>query len=174
MEQVLSIDTDLGLIVKIITERLDVDIFNRKRNNEIVCGRLICAKLLHEKGHTLKSIGRAMMRDHTTIIYYIRTLNALVIEESELKHKYYKCQDEFFKDSDFLLEQINRNHYKDEVYLLKKKIHNITRNSHKYEAFYDKYKRLEEIILLVNKNTDSGKEREVLKRINAMFNTIQK
>ena len=64
----------------------------------------------------------------------------MVIEESELKHKYYKCQDEFFKDSDFLLEQINRNHYKDEVYLLKKKIHNITRNSHKYEAFYDKYK----------------------------------
>lgn len=174
MEKILDINKDLEIVTGIIREKFGVEIFDKKRNKEIVEGRLICAKLLHSAGYTYKSIGKAMKRDHSSIIYYVRTLNNLVIHPNELRFKYHECKDIYFKESNDLLDEINRTHYRDEIYLLNKKINNLTRNANKYESFYDKYKRLEDIVLLINERTEFGKEEEVRKRINRMFNTIQK
>lgn len=174
MEKILDINKDLEIVTGIIREKFGVEIFDKKRNKEIVEGRLICAKLLHSAGYTYVSIGKAMKRDHSSIIYYVKTLNNLVIHPNELRFKYHECKDIYFKESNDLLDEINRTHYRDEIYLLNKKINNLTRNSNKYESFYDKYKRLEDIVLLINERTEFGKEDEVRKRIMRMFNTIQK
>jgi len=171
---ILSINEDIELIVNIIKENLDLDIFDKRRKTELVNARLICAKLLYEKGHTFKNIGRAMKKDHSTIIYYVKNLNILVLQSEELKYKYNICKDIFFKEREDLLDKINRNHYRDEIYLLKKQLKNASRNINRLSPFYEKYKRLEEIILLVNERTEEGNEYLVKKRINAMFNSIDK
>jgi hypothetical protein len=174
MEKILDVNTDLEIVTRIIKDNFNVEIFDKKRNKEIVEGRLICAKLLHSAGYTYTSIGKAMKRDHSSIIYYVKTLNNLVIQPNELRYKYHQCKDIYFKESNDLLDKINRTHYADEVLLLRKQLHNLSNNVHRLSSFYDKYKRLEDIVLLVNERTEFGKEDEVRKRIMRMFNTIEK
>jgi hypothetical protein len=170
----LSISQDAELIINIIEENLDIDIFEKCRRKDYVSARLICAKLLYEKGYTYKAIGRIMKKDHSSIIYYVRSLNSLILQDEKLKKKYNICKDIFLKEHEELLHKINRNHYRDEINLLKKQLQNVSRNINRLSPFYEKYKRLEEILLLVNERTDKGNEYLVKKRINAMFNTIEK
>jgi hypothetical protein len=173
-KRTLSIEEDLELIVNIIKENFDLDIFDRRRKAELVNVRFICAKLLYEKGHTFVTIGKAMKKDHSTIIYYVKNLNNLILQIENLRYKYNICKDIFFKEHDDLLDKINRNHYRDEIYLLKKQLSSASKNINRLSPFYEKYKRLEEIILLVNERTKEGNEYLIKKKINAMFNTIQK
>ena len=170
----LSINQDAELVVNIIKENLDLDVFERCRKKKFVNARLICAKLLYEKGHTYKGIGRIMKKDHSSIIYYVRSLNNLILQDENLKTQYNICKNIFLKEHEDLLDKINRNHYRDEISLLKKQLKNVSRNVNRLSPFYEKYKRLEEIILLVNERTEEGNEYLVKKRINAMFNTINK
>lgn len=170
----LSINQDAELIVNIIEENLDIDIFEKCRRKDYVSARLICAKLLYEKGYTYKAIGRIMKKDHSSIIYYVRSLNNLILQDEVLKNKYNICKGIFLKEHEELLHKINRNHYRDEINLLKKQLKNVSRNINRLSPFYEKYKRLEEILLLVNERTEEGNEYLVKKRINAMFNTINK
>ena len=170
----LSINQDAELVINIIKENLDLDVFERCRKKKFVNARLICAKLLYVKGHTYKGIGRIMKKDHSSIIYYVRSLNNLILQDENLKNQYNICKDIFLKEHEDLLDKINRNHYRDEISLLKKQLKNVSRNVNRLSPFYEKYKRLEEIILLVNERTEEGNEYLVKKRINAMFNTINK
>ncbi len=49
-----------------------IDIGNPSRKREYVVARAIIAEILHSEGYTFKDIGRAMGKNHASIIHYVR------------------------------------------------------------------------------------------------------
>lgn len=147
-----------------------VDIHNRRRLRNVVDSRMIYAKLLREDGMTYKDIGKTIKKDHTTIIYYVNQIDALIGNDPVINYSYAKCRDMFFE---------GREKHKIEFDQIE-----AARKIREYMDMYDKAKRerdqametnrkvrrLSEIIQLIDERTPKGQEQKVWTVINRMFN----
>ena len=66
----------------------NINIKTRKRNN--VEARMIFSKILREDGNTFESIGKAINKDHSTIVYYANQASILIKQSILLDLIYYK------------------------------------------------------------------------------------
>ena len=72
------VNDSLDFILNRLCSALDVkkcDIKSRLRTREIADKRSIFCFVAREKGHTLKSIGDLIKRDHSTIVHNIKKIN---------------------------------------------------------------------------------------------------
>ena len=76
----------------------NINIKTRKRNN--VEARMIFSKILREDGNTFESIGKAINKDHSTIIYYANQASILIKHSIELSNKYLECKNCYINDLD--------------------------------------------------------------------------
>ncbi len=76
------------ILQKLIKNILKVDIFNTRRQREIVDGRKIFASILYDRGLGLTQIGRTMKKNHATILHYIRDNEMLLLMDKHYKANY--------------------------------------------------------------------------------------
>ena len=79
----------------IIKKRLGLDIMVKTRSREYVDARIIYSKILKEHGYTLSVIGNSIMRDHTVIVHYLQTANALIKNDDNFYMNLVSCRNEF-------------------------------------------------------------------------------
>jgi hypothetical protein len=80
---------------KVVEEVFGLDIMLKNRSRQRVDARFVYAKILREHGYTFPQIGRLLVRDHSTIIYYCRMFDRVIDYIPELKKKYKMCRDMF-------------------------------------------------------------------------------
>ena len=148
----------------------DINIKTRKRNN--VEARMIFSKILREDGNTFESIGKAINKDHSTIVYYVNQASVLIKQSIELSDKYLECKNCYIDNLDVVLPQMKYDELKDEVVELKLLINQLTIERNKTIKVQEKYNRIKKIINLVAERTHVGKEEFIERKINQMFNGI--
>ena len=142
----------------------------RKRNN--VEARMIFSKILREDGNTFESIGNAINKDHSTIVYYVNQASVLIKQSIELSDKYLECKNCYIDNLDVVLPQMKYDEIKNEVLELKLLINQLTIERNEIIKVQEKYNRIKKIINLVAERTHVGKEEFIERKINQMFNGI--
>ena len=148
----------------------NINIKTRKRNN--VEARMIFSKILREDGNTFESIGKAINKDHSTIVYYVNQASVLIKQSIELSDKYLECKNCYIDNLDVVLPQMKYDELKNEVLELKLLINQLTIERNEIIKVQEKYNRIKKIINLVAERTHFGKEEFVERKINEMFNGI--
>ena len=148
----------------------NINIKTRKRNN--VEARMIFSKILREDGNTFESIGNAINKDHSTIVYYVNQASVLIKQSIELSDKYLECKNCYIDNLDVVLPQMKYDEIKNEVLELKLLINQLTIERNKIIKVQEKYNRIKKIINLVAERTHVGKEEFIERKINQMFNGI--
>ena len=148
----------------------NINIKTRKRNN--VEARMIFSKILREDGNTFESIGKAINKDHSTIVYYVNQASVLIKQSIELSDKYLECKNCYIDNLDVVLPQMKYDEIKNEVLELKLLINQLTIERNKIIKVQEKYNRIKKIINLVAERTHVGKEEFIERKINQMFNGI--
>ena len=148
----------------------DINIKTRKRNN--VEARMIFSKILREDGSTLQAIGKAINKDHSTVIYYVNQASNLIKQSIELSNKYLECKNCYINNLDVVLPQMKYDELKNEVVELKALINQLTEERNEIIKVKEKYNRIKKIINLVAERTHVGKEEFIERKINQMFNGI--
>ena len=148
----------------------DINIKTRKRNN--VEARMIFSKILREDGNTFESIGKAINKDHSTIVYYVNQASVLIKQSIELSDKYLECKNCYIDNLDVVLPQMKYDELKDEVVELKFLVNKLASERNEIIKVQEKYNRIKKIINLVAERTHVGKEEFIERKINQMFNGI--
>jgi chromosomal replication initiation ATPase DnaA len=148
----------------------DINIKTRKRNN--VEARMIFSKILREDGNTFESIGKAINKDHSTIVYYVNQASILIKQSIELSDKYLECKSCYINNLDVVLPQMKYDELKREVVELKFLCNRLATERNEIIKVQEKYNRIKKIINLVAERTHFGKEEFVERKINEMFNGI--
>ena len=148
----------------------NINIKTRKRNN--VEARMIFSKILREDGNTFESIGKAINKDHSTIVYYVNQASVLIKQSIELSDKYLECKNCYIDNLDVVLPQMKYDELKNEVLELKLLINQLTIERNEIIKVQEKYNRIKKIINLVAERTHVGKEEFIERKINQMFNGI--
>ena len=148
----------------------NINIKTRKRNN--VEARMIFSKILREDGNTFESIGKAINKDHSTIVYYVNQASTLIKQSIELSDKYLECKNCYIDNLDVVLPQMKYDELKNEVVELKALINQLTTERNEIIKVKEKYNRIKKIINLVAERTHVGKEEFIERKINQMFNGI--
>lgn len=79
------------ILFSVIRDKLGVNVLSKKRDRKVVDGRIICARILRDRGYSLQSIGAAMGRDHTTIMHYLSLIEDLASVDAEMNAKHHDC-----------------------------------------------------------------------------------
>ena len=148
----------------------NINIKTRKRNN--VEARMIFSKILREDGNTFESIGKAINKDHSTIVYYVNQASVLIKQSIELSDKYLECKNCYIDNLDVVLPQMKYDELKNEALELKLLINQLTIERNEIIKVQEKYNRIKKIINLVAERTHVGKEEFMERKINQMFNGI--
>ena len=148
----------------------NINIKTRKRNN--VEARMIFSKILREDGNTFESIGNAINKDHSTIVYYVNQASVLIKQSIELSDKYLECKNCYIDNLDVVLPQMKYHELKNEAIELKLLINQLTIERNEIIKVQEKYNRIKKIINLVAERTHVGKEEFIERKINQMFNGI--
>ena len=133
---------------------------------------MIFSKILREDGNTFESIGKAINKDHSTIVYYVNQASVLIKQSIELSDKYLECKNCYIDNLDVVLPQMKYDELKNEVLELKLLINQLTIERNEIIKVQEKYNRIKKIINLVAERTHVGKEEFIERKINQMFNGI--
>jgi hypothetical protein len=166
MEEI-KIERDLPLFLRdLIKSLLKVDVkLSRTRKREVVNARMIYSYILRNCGWGYSAIGRSVVKDHATIMHYVRCFENYMKSDSELRNSYNLILSEFnSRDQSvvFLTE--------DE---LKKKLSlKIIDLNKELKSRVEKDDRLENIYKIITQRTIKGQEDKIESLINRMYNGV--
>jgi len=103
---------------EVVNSIFRVDIMSKSRKRNVVNARMIYSKILREKHISYNVIGKSILKNHASIIYYIKSINWLLAYDKPLLDKYNDCL-ELLNDDDVSYSHLN----KAELVLLIKQLH---------------------------------------------------
>jgi hypothetical protein len=145
---------------------------DKSRKRSMVEARIIYAKIMKIYTATsLSDIGRAIGKDHATIIHYLTNFKWLKKNDIAFSSKYDTVADMY---EEFRATWFNEDRFDDkkQIQLLKSSIEKMTTEKEKYEKYFKKIKRIDSIVQLIEERTPRGEEEYVESKINRMFNSI--
>ena len=163
---------EMDELAAIIKSVFNEDVNDKTRRREIVDARIIFSKILRERGYTLYSIGKYLRKDHSSIVHYMRDVHHLLTQVDGLMAKYTVCRDSFLIDKEEIIINKIAKEKEMSIISLNNQIEKLILEREEVTKATEKYKRIKNILELVDKRTPKGKEKFVLKNINLMFNDI--
>jgi hypothetical protein len=167
-----NIQTDFTELEEIVNKIFEIKIKSRKRSRVIVDARMVYAKILRERGHTVTAIGKYLGKDHTTIVHYGIMVDDMLSQLPYYHHQYVKCYTEFMRDKEPTVFSITERELQMSNISLKSQLERLILENTTLQSKVDKYKRLEQILEYLESRTPIGKESFVLRKINLMFNGL--
>jgi len=159
-------------LAEIIKSVFNEDVKDKIQRREIVDARMVFSKILRERGYTYASIGRFLKKDHSTVINYMRNVYHLLTQVNGLMAKYIICRDLFLIDKEVLYINKEEKDNKLSIISLNNQIEKLILERENVTRMETKYKRIEDILSIIDKKTPNGKEKFILKKVNLMFNDI--
>ena len=162
---------ELDAIRIIVEGELDISIYGNCRKRNLVDARIIYAKIAREYNYSFKSIGRAIGKDHATIIHYIKNFNWLFSSDTEFRERYIYIKEKFIQMRPNIIENKQIEIINNSM-VLHKQIEKLSLENQKYLSDKLKYERLEKIFWLINDRTPIGQEDFVEAKLNNFFNSL--
>ena len=163
---------EMQQLADIVKSVFNEDVKDKIQRREIVDARMVFSKILRERGYTYASIGRFLKKDHSTIINYMRNIYSLLTQVNGLMAKYIICRDLFLIDKEVLYINKEEKDNKLSIISLNNQIEKLILERENVTRMETKYKRIEDILSIIDKKTPNGKEKFILKKVNLMFNDI--
>jgi len=148
---------------------------NKSRKRNVVNARVIFSQILKERGYSSVCIGKALDKNHATVLHYFKSFTWNVEQDEDLKIGYEEVKYEFEQDYDPLYG-LNYPLLKKEIYTLRNK------NKELYSQIIDtknllskekrKDSRLEDIMYLIRERTVNGSEEQILRKLKTFYNGI--
>jgi hypothetical protein len=164
-----TIISDMDLLKQIVEERFNKKIISKGRYRENVDARMVFSKILRERGHTYKSIGQYLYKDHSTIIHYVEQATNIFKTDKKLMDFYIECRNKFLENREPIVLHTDRDLVR-EVLSLRNQIDDLISQYESIKEIEKKYERLNGIINLINLRTPVGSENLIKRKINEMFN----
>lgn len=164
-------DTEMNSLKEIISTSTGTDVMNKNRYRNVVDARIVFSKIIRERGYTYSSISRYLSKHHSTIMHYICECNHLIKTDDKMMETYINCRNKFLEDKDALLTYTDKDAVK-EMIILKMDIEKLIDRNNKLKDIQKKYKRLTEIINLIDKRTPEGQEHKIKEELIRMFNGL--
>lgn len=163
--------TEIEELKGIIKKNLNVDVMQRRRQRQNVDARMIYSRILRDRGYTLKFISDSLNKDHTTVIHYLDMSDDIFEQIPMLKDRFDACRIEFLQGKSEM-NPPREMMVKAKLEKLDDEIREMASVKQSLIGKEYKYKRLSDIITLIDKRTRPGQERFIEKKINEMFNSI--
>lgn len=113
--------------------------------------------------------------NHATILHYFRNLDGYIKTDVILRNNYERIKSEFNKEYDPVY-YLSENELKKEVFSLRIKNKDLSSELEEVKESLAQYRnkenRFKDIFKMVEDRTKEGKEQEVLKKLNHMYNGI--
>ncbi len=161
---------------EVIESVLGVNVtLNKSRKRNVVNARVIYSQILKEYGYGPTCIGKALDKNHSSVLHYFKSFTWNVGQDEDLRIGYEMVIYEFEKDYDPLYG-LNEPLLKKEIYTLRNKNKelysqlNDTKNILSKERKKDS--RLEDIMYLIRERTATGREEEILRKLKTFYNGI--
>lgn len=145
---------------------------DKSRKREVVEARMMYTKIM--KRYTklsLTAIGKAIGKDHATIIHYLNNFTWLKKTDASFSTKFDLLTEMYDEFRTTWLEDID---YEDDrkVFFLEKTVAALKEQKDRYEKYLKKIERIDSIVQLIEQRTPKGEEEYVEGKINRMFNSI--
>lgn len=163
---------EMQQLAEIIKSVFNEDVKDKIQRREIVDARMVFSKILRERGYTYSSIGKFLKKDHSTIINYMRNVHSLLTQINGLMAKYVECRDLFLINKEALDINKEAKDNKLSIISLNNQIEKLILERDNVTQMEMKYKRIVDILNVIDKKTPNGREKFILKKINLMFNDI--
>jgi len=163
--------SDMDLLKGIVEDAFSVKLMARRRHREVVDCRKVFAKILRERGHTFKSIGNYLYKDHSTIIHYSDEASNLIKTDKKILDLYINCRNKFLENREPIVLHTDRDLVR-ETLSLRNQIDGLLSQYEGVKKTESKYQRLSSIINLIEARTPVGSENEIKRKINEMFNGL--
>lgn len=174
----------MNVLKKIVNHEFNVNLNHKKdRTRFITQGRRVFSKILYDMGVSKSKIGRAIGKDHATVIHYLGKIDVEIETYPDFKEKYESCLNKFHDFlsvndvEDDITGLVNEVHsLRDERAELKKEISNLKASN---RLFRKKLKEIRESIKderlggiqeMIRERIPAGKEDEYHKKILRVFN----
>ena len=158
----------------IIDKIFGVNLMKNSRQRNIVDSRLIYAKILRDRGHTLKSIGRSIHKDHTTIIHYINQVDHLIKHDVRLAEKYVTCKNIFLQGKPFISEKLSEADLVNVIDKLTKENETLILERKNVLEMRESFRSIEPIMKLIESRMAKGDEKLIEEKLTKMFNGFYK
>jgi hypothetical protein len=140
------------VLIEIINNIFQSDVMSPVRRRENTDGRRALCNILRNEGYSYIKIGDILNKDHSTAVYYGRSIEGLLKTNPIFTAKYDKASIMFLKDieksaNDFISKKINK--LKDKVTSERSHVSTLNRE----------IKRLEHVHLLLNKQNETINEK---------------
>ncbi len=167
----------MNALKDIIKYHLGVDVVKDKsRKKEKVEARMMFSYIMNEKGYGPSEIGRFLIKDHTSVIHYLKTFEWYLKTDKALSEDYAVVRKSFINDLGHIFEFTNSELTK-EIFILQSKINELyserKRMKESIKSSYNTTGRLENIFRLIQERTPMGKEDDILKKLNHFYNGLQ-
>jgi len=170
--RVMSNNFETTKTIEFLESFFGISLSDKSRKRSMVEARMIYAKLMKVYTRTsLSEIGKAIGKDHATIIHYLSNFKWLKKTDQAFSSKYDTVSDMY---EEFRATWFNEDRFdeKKQLQLLKSIIEKINTDKEKYEKYFKKIKRIDSIVQLIEERTPKGEEEYVESKINRMFNSI--
>lgn len=145
---------------------------DKRRNKEIVEARMMYAKIMRRYTKlSLTGIGKAIGKDHATIIHYLNNFSWFKKADSAFSVKFDLLTEMY---DEFRATWLEDTKYEDDrkVFFLEKTVAKLKEQKERYEKYIKKIERIDSIVQLIEQRTPRGEEDYVEGKINRMFNSI--
>lgn len=147
-------------------------ISDKSRKKSVVEARMMYSKLMKRyTKSSLSDIGRAIGKDHATIIHYLKNFMWFKKSDSSFSTKFDILSDmyEEYRATWFDEDRLDD---KKQLQILKSTLTKTSEENMRYEKYFKKIKRIDSIVQLIEQRTPKGEEEYVESKINRMFNSI--
>jgi hypothetical protein len=158
--------------LEFVCDFLGLDLKQKSRKRHIVEGRMMYAKLMKRYTNiSLSDIGRAIDKDHATIIHYLKNFSYLKKADIHFASKFDMMSDvyEEFRESWFDDDKFDD---KRKIKVLESSLKELLETKTQYEKYFNKINRIDSIVQMIEQRTPKGEEEYVESKINRMFNSI--
>lgn len=156
---------EMNELADIIKSVFEVDINKKSGKRDYVDARYVFAKIMTDRGYSITLLSNFLKKHHSSVIYYRNSAcDQMEINEIFLK-KYIACRDKFLFDKKGSIRISNKEELINQIdTLILEKVN--------LEKRFERYKRLDNIIELIDSRTPRGSESFIFKKINLMLNGI--
>lgn len=99
-----------------------VNILDKCRKRNYVNARMVYAKILRDENTSYQVIGQSLLKNHASIVYYVKSIDWLIEHDKLLRKKYRHCMSIINDDKDINLTMALNRYSKHELILCVKKL----------------------------------------------------
>ncbi len=159
------------ILFEIVNGVFMTDISRDTRKREVVNGRKVYSMILREDGYPFQKIGEGILKDHATIMHYLRDIDWQLKYDDDLNDKYIECRDKFHAN-DEQKSETNIDSLTEEVYALREKIKSLTLSQEDLVSKLAVSERFAKIFRIIRARTPYGMEEDIELKLTAMFNSL--